>query len=71
MTTPLADRLDALEIRIAFQDETIETLNTTVTAQWAVIEALKRDVARLADRLQEAESRGMGRTEPEPPPPHY
>jgi len=70
MTDRLMDRLDALEVRIAFQDDTIEVLNTTVTAQWAEIEALKREIARLADRLQEAESR-TGRGEPEPPPPHY
>jgi SlyX protein len=67
----MSERLDALEVRMAFQDDTIEILNATVTEQWAVIDALKREVARLADRLQDAESRSSGRTEPEPPPPHY
>jgi SlyX protein len=71
MTASLVDRLDTLEVRIAFQDDTIEVLNTTVTAQWAEIDALKRQIARLNDRLHEAESRGSGRAEPEPPPPHY
>ena len=71
MTSSPAERLDALEIRIAFQDETIETLNATVTEQWGLIDALKREVARLTERLQDAESRAPGRTEPEPPPPHY
>jgi SlyX protein len=71
MTSSPTDRLDALEIRIAFLDETIETLNTTVTEQWSIIDALKREVGRLSERLQEAESRVPGRTEPEPPPPHY
>jgi SlyX protein len=66
-----SDRLDTLEVRIAFQDEAIDTLNKSVTDQWAIIEALKREIARLADRLQDAESRGAGRNEPEPPPPHY
>jgi len=71
MTDRLIDRLDALEVRIAFQDDTIEVLNTTVTQQWAEIDALRREIVRLADRLQEAESRVGGRNEPEPPPPHY
>ena len=29
----LSERIDALEMRLAFQDETIETLNQTITAQ--------------------------------------
>jgi SlyX protein len=65
-----ADRLDALEIRLAYQDEVIETLNKTVTAQWAQIDALKRELARLADRVQDAESRAPA-SQQEPPPPHY
>ena len=36
----LADRLEALEMRLTYQDETIETLNQTVTAQWKQIDAL-------------------------------
>ena len=38
----LADRLDALEARIAYQDHTIDELNATITAQWKVIDALSR-----------------------------
>ena len=30
----LSERIDALEMRLTFQDETIETLNQTITAQW-------------------------------------
>ena len=29
----LSERIDALEMRLTFQDETIETLNQTITAQ--------------------------------------
>lgn len=69
--TTAEHRLDALEIRIAYQDEAIETLNKTVTAQWAQIEALSRKVAELVDRVREAENRAQGSGTPEPPPPHY
>ena len=65
----LSDRIDALESRVMFKDETIETLNQTITAQWQQIDALTRQLASLNDRLQEAEANA-----PRPanePPPHY
>jgi SlyX protein len=65
----LADRLDRLESRLAFQDDTIETLNKTVTQQWARIDALTRRLVVLGERLQEAENQ-MPRPANEPPP-HY
>ena len=65
----LSDRIDALEIRLSFQDETIETLNKTITAQWQQIDALTRQVASLNERLQEAENNAPGATDE--PPPHY
>jgi SlyX protein len=65
----LSERIDVLETRLAFQDETIETLNQTITAQWQQIDALTRQIAALGERLQEAEAQA-----PEPAnerPPHY
>ena len=65
----LSERIDALEIRLTFQDETIETLNQTITAQWQQIDALTRQLAELKDRVQEAESNATGPVNE--PPPHY
>ena len=65
----LSARIDALETRLTYQDETIETLNATITAQWQQIDRLTRQVATLGERLQEAES-GGGAPSNEPPP-HY
>ena len=64
----LSERIDALETRLTFQDETIETLNKTITAQWQQIDALTRQVAALSERLQEAENNAPAANEP---PPHY
>ena len=65
----LGDRVDALETRLMFQDETIETLNKTITEQWLKIDALTRQLATLSERLQQAETplpdAGNAR------PPHY
>jgi uncharacterized coiled-coil protein SlyX len=66
----LTERIDALEMRLTYQDVTIETLNQTITAQWVEIDRLTRQVAELRDRLQEAESNPPGPVN-EPPPPHY
>ena len=65
----LADRLDALETRIAYQDETIEELTAPITAQWAVIDALSRKVNLLDEQARTASNIADPRTEP--PPPHY
>ena len=65
----LSDRIDALEMRLAYQDVTIETLNQTITEQWKQIDALTRQVAELKERLQEAERHAPGPANE--PPPHY
>ena len=65
----LSDRIDALEAKLMFQDETIETLNQTITAQWQQIDALTRQVAALSERLREAEAQAPGAANE--PPPHY
>lgn len=65
----VGDRIDTLETRIAFQDDVIETLNKTVTEQWAKIDALTRQLAALNERLAEAETQ-LPRA-PNEPPPHY
>jgi SlyX protein len=64
----LSDRVDALEARVMFQDETIETLNKTITEQWLKLDALARQIAGLGERLQEAE---MHAPPEDGPPPHY
>ena len=65
----LNDRIDTLEARVTFQDDAIETLNKTVTEQWAKIDALTRQLVVLNERLQEAETQ-MPRPANELPP-HY
>jgi SlyX protein len=65
----LSERIDTLEMRLAYQDLTIETLNQTITAQWTEIDKLTRQLAELKDRLREAESNLAGPANE--PPPHY
>ncbi len=64
-------RLDALEMRIAHQDETIEELNAAVTAQWSVIDRLTREIQALKDRASTVELGSTRAPGDEPPPPHW
>jgi SlyX protein len=65
----LSERIDALEMRLTYQDESIETLNQTITAQWTEIDRLTRQVAELKEQLREAESNMPGPANERPP--HY
>ena len=65
----LSERIDALEMRLTYQDVTIETLNQTITEQWAQIDRLARQIAELKERLLEAESNAPGPVNERPP--HY
>ena len=65
----LSERIDALEARLTYQDDTIEQLNQTITAQWKQIDALTRRIAALNERLQEAEANAPGPANERPP--HY
>jgi len=73
MTDPEAiiARIEALEVRVAYQDQVIEDLNQTVIAQWKQIDALKRQLNEVVDRVQEVEDSSGGPAAPEPSPPHY
>jgi SlyX protein len=68
---PVDARIEALEVRIAYQDQVIEDLNQTVIAQWKQIESLRRQFAEVLDRVQDVEDNAGGPAVPEPPPPHY
>ncbi len=65
----LGERVDTLEMRLTYQDETIEQLNQTITAQWKQIDALTRQIKELTERLQEAEANAPGPASERPP--HY
>ena len=59
------ERIDRLEMRLTFQDDTIQT----ITAQWREIDALKRQIALLVERLEDAQTNAEGPRNERPP--HY
>jgi SlyX protein len=67
----LAARLDELEVKFAFQQETIEALNSTVTDQWTEIDRLKKAMARLQDQVIDLEDTQGSNDPGNIKPPHY
>ncbi|WP_079201309.1 SlyX family protein [Pseudomonas sp. CC6-YY-74] len=63
-------RITDLESRLAFQDDTIQTLNDVLVAQQRELERLQLQVAALARRQEEVGGQ-LDSAEEEAPPPHY
>ncbi|MBY0381544.1 MAG: SlyX family protein [Xanthobacteraceae bacterium] len=66
-----AERIDALEMKIAYQEEAIEQLNEVITAQWKKLDEFARELIRLNDRIEAAGANAPASPGDEPPPPHY
>lgn len=67
----LGKRIDELESQLAFQDELIESLNTTVANQDREILELKHQFRRLSERLKEIGETAPGAAPQDEMPPHY
>lgn len=63
-------RLEALESRIAHQDQTIQDLSQELFAQQRQLEQLQRHTRLLAQRLEEARH-GVADAATDERPPHY
>lgn len=64
-------RIDNLEMRIAYQDEVIESLNKTVIEQWAKLDQALFRIRHLEERLREIQLSVVRDAADETPPPHY
>ncbi|MCQ4311969.1 SlyX family protein [Pseudomonas stutzeri] len=66
----LEHRITDLEARLAFQDDTIQTLNDVLVTQQRAVERLQAQLGMLARRQEDMQTR-IGGEEDEAPPPHY
>ena len=69
MTDP--ERIEKLETSLSYQEQAIDDLNKMVLAQAKEIDALKRLVGNVTERLQSIADHPALAEAPEPPPPHY
>ncbi|GAP77033.1 MULTISPECIES: SlyX family protein [Pseudoalteromonas] len=67
----LETRIENLEAKVAFQDETIDVLNDEIKAHQQQLAKMRRQMELLGEKLREVQSNSGGTQELEPPPPHY
>jgi len=63
--------VEDLQIRLAFQEDTLQALDRTVARQQQHIEALEAELNRLKELVRELTPPEAGPVGEEPPPPHY
>ncbi|AJE16064.1 MULTISPECIES: SlyX family protein [Stutzerimonas] len=63
-------RIADLETRLAFQDDTLQTLSDVLVEQQRIIDRLQLQLEVLSRRQEEMQSR-LGDEGEEAPPPHY
>jgi SlyX protein len=66
----LEDRVTDLESQLAFQDDTIQSLNDVLATQQRAVERLQLQMAALLKRQEEMAGQFQS-FEEEAPPPHY
>lgn len=67
----MQNRLDELETRLAFQDESLQTLSAEVLRQQREIALLTQEIAALKAQLRSLATDPTAGRGQEPPPPHY
>lgn len=67
----LADKVIDLETRLAFQDDTIEQLNQSLSEQQLLTDKLSFKLNHVVDKLKSIEPSNIAKPEEETPPPHY
>lgn len=66
------DRLTELEIRVAFQEDLLETLNKIVAEQQQAVHVLQQQLRIVYQRLQDVQYQAQASTSPvDEIPPHY
>ncbi|MGR2766136.1 SlyX family protein [Photobacterium ganghwense] len=67
----LQARIDELEMKQAFQDQTIEELNQALTAQQFLIDKMHTQMQFLVGKVKGMQPSLMASESEETPPPHY
>lgn len=67
----MEERIEELESRIAFQDDTIQKLNDVVVGQQYQIDQLVAQFKTLSEQLQAVAPALVADESQETPPPHY
>ncbi len=66
-----ARRMEALETKLAFQEDTIQALNDALIEQQTRIDHLEAMLKLVTERVLTQPEEDPAQSVPEPPPPHY
>lgn len=64
-------RLNNLEVKLAFQDDLLESLNRIVAEQQQQLDLLQEELCLLYQQLKVLQPSQINTAAEEPPPPHY
>ena len=67
----LIARMDELETKVAFQENTIEQLNQALIEQQFIIDKMQLQLRYLAQKLNDVQPSNIATQAEETPPPHY
>ncbi|KGQ34201.1 SlyX [Gallibacterium genomosp. 2] len=67
----LIERMDELETKVAFQENTIEQLNQALIEQQFIIDKMQLQLRYLAQKLKDVQPSNIATQTEETPPPHY
>lgn len=63
--------IEQLQMKVAFQEDTIESLNKALIAQQKQLEELEFAFKQIANKVRAIEPSNMAAEHEESPPPHY
>lgn len=71
LQSQLEQRIEQLEMKAAFQEESIDTLHSEIFEQQRRIQQLLEQVTLIATKLKETQPNQLASEKEEVPPPHY
>ncbi|GHY58549.1 protein SlyX [Vibrio cholerae] len=69
--TQLQERIEDLECKLAFQEQTIETLNDTLTQQQLLLSKMQDQMKYVVGKVKNMDTSTLADPAHETPPPHY
>ena len=71
MNNELKADIEQLQMKIAFQEDTIETLNKALADQQLQLDRLTFQMNHVVDKLKQVQVSNIASASEETPPPHY
>lgn len=71
MANPLEQDIEALQTKVAYQEDIIETLSNALADQQQQLDKLAFKMSHVVNKLKDLQPSNIAREEDETPPPHY